>query len=151
MKDRILKILEAEKMTAAEFADKLNVQRSSVSHILNGRNNPGYSFIQKILEAFPSLNTRWLLTGDGLMYEGSSKLSENKEMSLDLFKIPKTENTKSEVKNFELNNSSSTKENQLVNSIIESKNQPTKDKEITRIVFFYTDRTFDTFYPANIL
>jgi transcriptional regulator with XRE-family HTH domain len=67
MKDRILQFLEAEKISPAEFADKIGVQRSSMSHILNGRNYPSASFIQKMLEAYPRLNSRWLLIGAGMM------------------------------------------------------------------------------------
>lgn len=72
MKDRILQFLAAEKLSAAEFADKIGVQRSSISHILNGRNYPSANFIQKMLMAFPDLNSRWLLIGNGAMYMDSS-------------------------------------------------------------------------------
>ena len=67
MKDRILKFLEHEHISPAEFADKIGVQRSSMSHILNGRNYPSAAFIQKMLQAFPMVNSRWLLIGDGKM------------------------------------------------------------------------------------
>ena len=67
MKDRILKFLESEKISPAEFADKIGVQRSSMSHILNGRNYPSAAFIQKMLQSFPEVNSRWLLIGDGPM------------------------------------------------------------------------------------
>jgi transcriptional regulator with XRE-family HTH domain len=68
MKDRILKFLTAEKISPAEFADKIGVQRSSMSHILNGRNYPSASFLQKMLQAYPAVNSRWLMIGDGSMY-----------------------------------------------------------------------------------
>lgn len=67
MKDRILKFLESEYISPAEFADKIGVQRSSMSHILNGRNQPSAAFIQKMLHAFPLVNSRWLLIGEGKM------------------------------------------------------------------------------------
>lgn len=67
MKDRILKFLESEHISPAEFADKIGVQRSSMSHILNGRNQPSAAFIQKMLHAFPLVNSRWLLIGEGKM------------------------------------------------------------------------------------
>lgn len=67
MKDRILKFLESEHISPAEFADKIGVQRSSMSHILNGRNYPSAAFIQKMLQAYPTVNSRWLLIGDGKM------------------------------------------------------------------------------------
>ena len=65
MKDRILQFLSAESISPAEFADKIGVQRSSMSHILNGRNYPSASFLQKMLQVYPDLNPRWLMIGDG--------------------------------------------------------------------------------------
>lgn len=70
MKDRILQFLSAEKISPAEFADKIGVQRSSMSHILNGRNYPSASFIQKMLHAYPAVNSRWLMIGEGSMNTG---------------------------------------------------------------------------------
>ena len=67
MKDRIVQFLAAEKISPSEFADKIGVQRSSMSHILNGRNYPSASFLQKMLQAYPALNSRWLMIGDGSM------------------------------------------------------------------------------------
>lgn len=67
MKERILQFLESERISPAEFADKIGVQRSSMSHILNGRNYPSASFIQKMLQIYPALNSRWLMIGDGTM------------------------------------------------------------------------------------
>jgi transcriptional regulator with XRE-family HTH domain len=67
MKDRIVQFLVSEKISPAEFADKIGVQRSSMSHILNGRNYPSAAFIQKMLQVYPNLNSRWLMIGDGEM------------------------------------------------------------------------------------
>jgi transcriptional regulator with XRE-family HTH domain len=67
MKDRILQFLESEKISPAEFADKIGVQRSSMSHILNGRNHPSAAFIQKMLQTYPHLDSRWLMIGVGTM------------------------------------------------------------------------------------
>jgi len=70
MKDRLVKFLQSESLTASKFADEIGVQRSSVSHILSGRNNPSYEFIIKTLHRFPKLNAEWLLMGSGDMYKG---------------------------------------------------------------------------------
>ena len=69
MKDRIEKLLAAEQLTSAKFADTIGVQRSSVSHILSGRNKPSLDFITKILETFTSINPDWLIMGKGKMYK----------------------------------------------------------------------------------
>jgi len=67
MKERIIEFLSAEKISPAEFADKIGVQRSSMSHILNGRNYPSASFLQKMLQSYPFVNPRWLMIGEGVM------------------------------------------------------------------------------------
>lgn len=64
MKDRIISFLKSRNITATEFADAIGVQRSNVSHVLSGRNNPSFTFIHKMLEAFPSIDSRWLITGE---------------------------------------------------------------------------------------
>lgn len=76
MKDRILQFLESEKISPAEFADKIGVQRSSMSHILNGRNYPSASFIQKMLQSYPLLDSRWLMIGVGSMNLESGNRTE---------------------------------------------------------------------------
>lgn len=50
-------------LTTSSFAEKLGVQRSGVSHILNGRNKPSVDFLEKVLDSFPRVDPTWLLTG----------------------------------------------------------------------------------------
>jgi transcriptional regulator with XRE-family HTH domain len=52
-------------MSAASFSDKIGIQRSSVSHLLSGRNKPSLDFILKIIATFPEVDLYWLLSGDG--------------------------------------------------------------------------------------
>jgi transcriptional regulator with XRE-family HTH domain len=70
MKDRIKKFTDYKGVTAGELAEITGVQRSNISHIYNGRNKPGAQFIEKFLLAFPEINARWLLTGEGSMLVG---------------------------------------------------------------------------------
>lgn len=58
-------------MTAGKFAELVGVQAPRVSHILSGRNKPGYDLIVKIMENFPNINPDWLLLGEGPMYRGA--------------------------------------------------------------------------------
>ncbi|NMD01263.1 MAG: helix-turn-helix transcriptional regulator [Bacteroidales bacterium] len=69
MKNRILKFLEVENINPSKFADEIGVQRSSISHILSGRNNPSLELIQKILTRFNYINAEWLITGKGDMFK----------------------------------------------------------------------------------
>ncbi len=69
IRERIAKIISSEGLTASAFADMIGIQRSNVSHILNGRNGPSLELLQKILGTFPHYNTDWLLLGKGDVYK----------------------------------------------------------------------------------
>lgn len=72
MNRRLQQFLDAENITQAQFAAKVKVAPASISHILAGRNKPGYDFIRNTIQAFPDLNVVWLITGQGKMYSQSS-------------------------------------------------------------------------------
>jgi len=109
--ERLKKILKDNNLSASQFAKKINVQRSSVSHILGMRNKPSLDFIVKISNNFEDISLDWLINGD---------LKE---------KIKKVNNSHN------LNESSTT----LI------KNNNTKEKKIEKIIYFYSDNTFDVF------
>ena len=67
MKDRIAHIIRAKNLTAAEFAIRLGIQPSNVSHLLSGRNNPSLDFVRKLKETFPEYNLDWIIFGKGPM------------------------------------------------------------------------------------
>ncbi|NIF05018.1 helix-turn-helix transcriptional regulator [Chryseobacterium sp. Tr-659] len=67
LNERISKIIEYSNLTPSEFADEIDVQRSSISHITSGRNKPSLEFIIKIKSRFPELLWDWLVTGEGEM------------------------------------------------------------------------------------
>ncbi len=69
MKERLVQLMDLEQLSPSKFADIIGVQRSSVSHIISGRNKPSFDFLQKALKAFPGLNADWLILGEGTMYE----------------------------------------------------------------------------------
>lgn len=118
MNRRLLQFLQAENITQSQFADILNVARGSVSHILSGRNKPGYDFIESLLLHYPQLNLEWLLTGKGKMYKDGSEepvipLEDTLfDVSQDVETVPGT-------------------------------------REISHILIFYKDNTFQEFHPAQ--
>lgn len=67
MTDRISLLIKAKNLSAAQFADEIGVQRSSISHLMSGRNKPSLDLIQKTLQRFPEVSTEWLLFGKGEM------------------------------------------------------------------------------------
>jgi len=62
---RLKKILEHHRLTASQFADQIGVQRSSISHILSGRNKPSLDFVLKVTGKFSDVDMYWLLNGKG--------------------------------------------------------------------------------------
>ncbi len=73
MKERLQTLLNLEKLTAAQLASLLEIQRSTLSNILGGRNKPSYDLILSILTKLPNLNIEWLLEGKGRPYKDSEK------------------------------------------------------------------------------
>jgi transcriptional regulator with XRE-family HTH domain len=62
---RLELLLEYFGLSAAAFADKIEVQRSGISHLLSGRNKPSLDFVMKVVQTFPEVNLYWLLKGKG--------------------------------------------------------------------------------------
>ena len=59
--------MEAKGVKSSVFADTIGVNRSTISHILSGRNKPSIDFLEKLLYVYPELNANWLITGIGYM------------------------------------------------------------------------------------
>ena len=64
-RERLELIMRCYNLTPSQFADKTGIQRASVSHILSGRNKASLEVMLKIYDAFPSLDMKWLRTGNG--------------------------------------------------------------------------------------
>ncbi len=62
---RLQKVMDFHSESASSFAEKIGVQRSSISHILSGRNKPSLDFIMKVLSSYPEVELYWLLNGKG--------------------------------------------------------------------------------------
>jgi len=95
--NRVKKIISANGLTNSSFADKIGVPRSSISHVLSGRNNPSLDLIIKILQSFDGISANYLLSGDVLtpIQPITDKDQEYNNMTLfpelDLKKEPKEE------------------------------------------------------------
>lgn len=70
MNKRLQQFLIAENITQSQFAERIGVAKASVSHILSGRNKPGFEFIESMANCYPNLNLEWLIGGKGKMYKG---------------------------------------------------------------------------------
>ena len=72
MEQRLQLFLQMEQLSQSQFADKMGIQRSGVTHLLSGRNKPSFDFIARLLQTYPTLNAEWLILGKGKPYKDSS-------------------------------------------------------------------------------
>ncbi|MBR0286988.1 MAG: helix-turn-helix transcriptional regulator [Bacteroidales bacterium] len=122
MNRRLLQFLQAENITQTQLADTLSVARGSVSNILAGRNKPGYDFLESLLLHYPNLNLEWLLTGKGKMYH------ENENgMPME---TPSQQEDPVQLDLFSLQ-------------------APTTNREISKIMVFFSDKTFQEFRQSE--
>ncbi len=124
MIERLKNILEYYNLSSSSFAEKIEVPRSSISHLLSGRNKPSLDFIIKVDKAFDEVDLDWLLYGKG-------SFPKNKEKSPSLFNQKIVETIKEE-NNFDIKEKNSYLEN-------------SKSKLLIKIVLLYDDGTFEEF------
>lgn len=113
--ERLEHLLHYYSLNASVFADKIQVQRSSISHLLSGRNKPSLEFVLKVVKTFPEVNLYWLLNGKG--------------------SFPSGEHDKAPSAPEPIPQSHEPSKKQLRNS----------SKSIERIVIFYSDGSFEAY------
>ena len=140
-------IMEHYGYSGSSFADKISVQRSSISHLLSGRNKPSLDFVMKILDIFPELNLYWLLDGTGSYLKHEAQKSTPNKVETDA--TPIYLNEKDEVQNSaEIPNNIEIK-NQDWSSSPNLFSQKKEGKQLERIVLFYADGTFENYNPSG--
>ncbi len=154
MEERIKTFMKAKGINAAELADTIGVQRSNVSHVLNGRNKPGFSFIEKLLHAYPDLNARWLLIGSEEMLKKAkaTTMQPQPRNLFEQFHEPEVSNP------LEGTSAKVSKERvpEATASSISGDNVPVKPtkaeelgkKDVERVIIFYSDDTFKAYKPG---
>jgi transcriptional regulator with XRE-family HTH domain len=73
MYERLKNWMESEGFKPSALADTIGVNRSTISHILSGRNKPSIDFLEKLLSAYPNINANWLISGIGYMQNDIKK------------------------------------------------------------------------------
>ena len=117
---RLQKILDYYGVSATAFSEEINFNRSTISHLLSGRNKPSLEFVMKVLQKYPEVELYWLLNGKG---EFPSK---KKSASPPISEFKKT------------------RENEIEATLTENTSQHF-DKIIDRIVIFYKDGSFKAY------
>lgn len=81
MINRIKLILEYYNLSASTFADMIDVPRSSISHLLSGRNKPSLDFVVKVDKAFDEIELDWLVYGRGTFPKNKQTFINKEEKS----------------------------------------------------------------------
>ncbi|MDN3594021.1 helix-turn-helix transcriptional regulator [Zunongwangia endophytica] len=137
--NRLQKIIEYYDLSASSFADKIEVGRSSISHLLSGRNKPSLEFVMKIVKTFPEVELYWLLNGKG-EFPKRDQAFEKKEEPKAETKQQSTTATKNSDNDLFTESQDNNKEQRNRTPII-----PNNGKKIARVIIFYEDGTFDAF------
>lgn len=161
MKNRIQSIINHSGLTQSAFADRIGVQRSAISHILSGRNNPGLDFLVRIMDNFPDISGDWLITGKGDMLKRRNRVTlppqlfppEEKQANEPEDQAPynlRTPKKEPEITLAPIN----TPEEEQTDTKKETEPQPAENKPITtpqdgktiiRVIIFYSDNTFEAY------
>jgi len=127
---RLESLMENNYLNATAFAEKIDVQRSSVSHILSKRNKPSLEFILKINEHFEEADLEWLLLGE----------------KQDQEKHPTLLNEKVEVSEIDAIEHKTKYE---ITQGMPQKNENSNTDEISQIIQLYKDGSFRTYFPKS--
>ncbi|HOG25225.1 MAG TPA: helix-turn-helix transcriptional regulator [Bacteroidales bacterium] len=142
MRTRLQQFLTAENISPSRLADQIGVQRSGLSHILAGRNKPGFDFIEKMLIAYPFLNAEWLITGKGKMYK------EMQERIQERIQETTHENTLENSRDL-FSEEPSISDNINLPEDTYSELPKVKHK-LVKVLLFYSDNTFTEYIPDKL-
>jgi transcriptional regulator with XRE-family HTH domain len=147
LNQKIKQILVEKQLSPSYFADEIGVQRSSISHILSGRNKPSFEIIQKIVKRFPDLGYEWLMddTNTIAMPKGSNSIpnqhsfapQSGTDMDDELVEYKKamlSDKSAKAILNGKTNGF-------IVNSAMSG-------KTVERILIFYSDKSFTEYSPS---
>jgi predicted transcriptional regulator len=119
---RLQKILDFYGVTATLFSEKIAFNRSTISHLLSGRNKPSLEFVMKVLQTYPEVDLYWLLYGKGSFPTPLNKVSTQIKTTSKQNEIPVIDVENSVFENMALKNSNTS--------------------AIERIILCYKDGTF---------
>lgn len=120
---RLEMVLDHYGISASELAEKIDFNRSTISHLLAGRNKPSLDFVMKLLQNFPEVSIDWLVLGKGVFPSLPSAAE----------KIPQEKKSESPPPDLF---SEALPEKELPST------KPDNKKQVERIAIFFSDGTF---------
>lgn len=126
---RLQKVLDYYGVSATAFSEEIAFNRSTISHLLSGRNKPSLEFVMKVLQKYPEVELYWLLNG-----KGSFPKSD----------LPKIETPKPTQESISFQTDSKPKP-ETTPPIFSERSTQLSEKGIERIVIFYKDGSFKVY------
>lgn len=147
MQEKLRELMKHEGLKPGQLAELLGINPAAISHIMAGRNKPGFELLQKILRRFPQINPDWLLVDRGPMYRTvdaseNSVTGETPEIG-NLFTAPAAS-----VSACAPEPTATPRHADRTEGV--SRIQPdTAQRRATRVVIFYDDQSFESYAPSN--
>ena len=126
--ERLEFLMENNQLNATAFAEKIGVQRSSVSHILSKRNKPSLEFMLKIYEHFEEVNLEWLILGNQNIPLPPPPKDTNETLEMDLIQEYQKKEIVQNMQTFD---------------------GVQKNEEVSQIIQLYKDGSFRTYFPKS--
>lgn len=149
MVNRIKKLMDIKNLTAAQFSEAIDVQRSSLSHVLSGRNRPSLDFVLKIKNAFTDINLNWLLLGKGEIFSEltGETLEENKSAQAEVSQ-----------KEIMFDNTKDMDDISVADTILGAEDAANTSRKVksgyqkktVKVVLFYDDNSFEIFDEGKL-
>lgn len=146
MKERILRVMEKEGLTPSRFAEAIGIQRSAMSHIISGRNNPSLDVLMKILTKYDYLNTDWLMFGKGNMFKADKAIYQPSLFDESALNPPHVQIEPEYRREIGVEKPNIEPKHAEIERVI-YKERPSKN--VSKIMIFYSDDTFETFTPEK--
>jgi transcriptional regulator with XRE-family HTH domain len=141
MVERIRQLIEYTGLSSSQFADRIEVPRAILSHILSGRNKPSLDVILKVISNYRTINPDWLLLGEGeMLNKVATPVAPESPVTI-VEPIHEAPDQAAEALRDKVQNSITTETIAFADS--------TPEKTVKQIVFFYTDNTFSVYGPES--
>lgn len=166
MREKLLELMKNERLKSSQLAEMLEVNPAGISHLLAGRNKPGFDLLQKILRRFPQISPDWLMLDEGPMYREQQNTEHQQKASVSGSGDPKHAHAQSMDEELFARISQPTLRGNRFSSaatqagtqtevaastgigVPEQLSVKTRNVQVSHIVIFYEDQTFESYAPA---
>lgn len=153
--------MESQHMNQQSFANFIGVSPASLSSILQERTRPTLNIVEAIRSKMPTLNTDWLMWGEGEMFPtGSNDVpAEPADLFADeMLRSPESgtldfgdngQTSRSSMGSGASQHTARAQRQASQNIVMDAKNIDKVSRRITEIRVFYDDQTWESFVPKK--